>query len=227
MPNAEDFYFSLPSDNRPSFSPLAEELHPDFNWLTKNRSRSRGKDVFDSIDTVVIHATAGYATAHAVDNWRKRVASAHWIIPDEDEKQHEHFVWAVVAEAKAAYHVTDRIIVNDTVLGKGPNVNNRSLGIEIVNTQDVQDYKDPYSAWQVLMAARIVLYAWAKYPNMKHVISHAKLDPTRRGDPGSNFPWAAFKESILSHAALPPRNPLALDTQPASAPPKNGDCCSP
>jgi N-acetylmuramoyl-L-alanine amidase len=163
------------------------------------------------IDTVVVHATAGFATQHAVDTWRVRSASAHWIIPDENEPQHGQFVWATVAEAKAAIHVRNSIDVNATVLGSGPKVNRRSLGIEIVNTQDVEDYSDPYSAWQVKMAAQIVLYAWAKYPRMKHVISHAKLDPTRRGDPGKQFPWADFKEAVLTHSALPAPHPVLFE----------------
>lgn len=210
MADPETFYFALPSENRPVFVPLAEEVHADFSWLTRNRARSRGRDVFDVIDTVVVHATAGFATEHAVSNWHARQASAHWIIPDENEPQHNNFVWATVAEAKAAFHVRDTITVSSTVLGRGPNVNNRSLGIEVVNTQDVEDYRDPFSSWQVTMTARIVLYAWAKYPNLKHVISHAKLDPSRRGDPGRQFPWEDFKTLVLSHSPLPERNPLVF-----------------
>ncbi|MGU9849523.1 N-acetylmuramoyl-L-alanine amidase [Pseudomonas koreensis] len=226
MPKPIDYYFQLPPEARPSYSPLQEELHPDFEWLNQNRARSRGKDVFEAIDTVVIHATAGYATSHAVENWHQKVASAHWIIPDEKEPQHGHFVWGTVAEAKAAYHVRDAITVAETALGDGPNVNNRSLGIEIVNTQDVQNYQDPFSTWQVTMTARIVLYAWAKYPNLKHVISHAKLDPTRRDDPGIQFPWDDFKNMVLTHSVLPPRNPLVFETVELDAK-EGGSCCSP
>jgi N-acetyl-anhydromuramyl-L-alanine amidase AmpD len=227
MPDPQTYYFTLPSGNRPPFVPLGEEVHPDFAWLTGNRARSRGRDVFEAIDTIVVHATAGYATEHAVANWRVRTASAHWIIPDEDEPQHEKFVWATVAEAKAAYHVRDDIDVSGTALGRGANVNNRSLGIEVVNTQDVQNFRDSFSPWQVDMTARIVLYAWAKYPNLKHIISHAKLDPRRRSDPGSNFPWDIFKEAVLSHSALPARNPLVFRTLSRSQPENPDGCCSP
>src|SRR5918998_2814136 len=188
MANPTTFHFTLPATNRPSFVSLDEQVHPAFTWLTTNRARSRGADILNVSDTVVVHATAGFATQHAVDTWRGVRASAHWIIPDEDEPQHGQFIWATVAEAKAAYHVKDSLNTATTVLGSGPNVNNRSLGIEIVNTQDVQNYTDAYSAWQVKMAAQVVLYAWAKYPRLKHVISHAKLDPANRADPGKQFP---------------------------------------
>ena len=43
-------------------------------------------------------------TQHAIDTWKTKKASAHWIVPDENEPQHENFVWAVVGEAKAAFH---------------------------------------------------------------------------------------------------------------------------
>jgi N-acetylmuramoyl-L-alanine amidase len=226
MADPRTFHFLLPEGQRPAFSPLVEEVHPDFGWLTANRSRSRGADVFDVIDTVVIHATAGYATQHAVDTWKQRKASAHWIVPDEDEPQHGHFVWAAVAEAKAAFHVGD--VAYGPHIGEGPNVNNRSLGIEIVNTQDVQNYQDPYSEWQVEATARIIAYAWSKYPRLRHVISHAKLDPGRRADPGANFPWQRLQDLVLSHEAVAPRNPLVWKKyeggQPVDHP---GNCCGP
>lgn len=219
MADPTTFHFTLAADNRPPFIALDEQVHPDFQWLTTHRARSRGADILNVIDTVVIHATAGFATQHAVDTWHVVKASAHWIIPDEDEPQHGQFVWATVAEAKAAAHVRNSINVSATVLGSGPNVNNRSLGIEIVNTQDVQNYTDAYSAWQVKMAAQVVLYAWAKYPRMKHVISHAKLDPTRRADPGKQFPWEDFKQAVLTHSALPTPNPLLFEVAAALSEP--------
>lgn len=226
MSDPTTYYFTLPPEPRPPFRPLQEEVHPDFQWLTTKRARSRGGDVFNVIDTIVVHATAGYATEHAIATWKKSKASAHWIVPDEDEPQHGHFIWATVAEAKAAYHVGN--VDYEQHLGPGTNVNNRSLGIEIVNTQNVQEFSDPISAWQVEMTARIVLYAWAKYPNLKHVISHARLDPSRRSDPGKNFPWGDFQQMVLAHAVLVPRNPLVAVTGSSRRPTDHpGNCCGP
>ena len=226
MPNPKTYHFRLPRSKTPDFVPLKEEIHPMFRWLTQNRARSRGRDVFNVIDTIVIHATAGYATQHAVDNWQRVTASAHWIVPDENEPQHGNFVWATVAEAKAAYHVGK--VNYKKHLGEGTNVNNRSLGIEIVNTQDVQNFSDVFSQWQIQATAQIVLYAWAKYPNLKHVISHAKLDPKRRVDPGKNFPWKDFKDRVLTHSDLGKRNPLVLaNYTPPSAVEYSGNCCEP
>lgn len=227
MSNPENYHFTLNQADRPHFMPLNQEMHPSFHWLTQNRSRSRKRDIYSVIDTIVIHATAGYATQHAVDNWKQRTASAHWIVPDEDEPQHGHFVWATVLEAKAAYHVGGSHDYRP-ILGDGVNVNNRSLGIEIVNTQDVQNHSDPFSDWQIKSTAQIVLHAWAKYPNLKHVISHAKLDPSRRSDPGPNFPWQTFKNLVLSQAALEPENHLInTEYEPPEPHSFDGNCCGP
>lgn len=226
MADPTRFHFEL-SDDRPPFAPLAETPHPDFHWLTRHRARIRPRDVFDSIDTVVVHATAGFATAHAVDTWKTVKASAHWIIPDEDEDQHGKFVWATVGEAKAAYHVRDSVDPR-VHLGDGPNVNNRSLGIEIVNSQGIGGRPDPYSDWQVEACARIVLHAWAKYPNLRYVVSHARLDPARRSDPGSLFPWKRLMELVLTQSALPPDAGHAAPSTPRSAPAAQpGNCCGP
>ena len=226
MSDPRDFYFRLPARQRPEYASFRQEYHPAYKWLSKRRARSRKRDVLEVVDTIVIHATAGYATQHAIDTWRKKPASAHWIIPDEDEPQHGEFVWSTVEESKAAYHVGN--VDYEGHIGAGPNVNNRSLGIEIVNTQDAQAYRDPYSPWQIEAAARIVLYAWWKYPNLKHVISHARLDPGRRSDPGGNFPWDKFMNLVLSHEPIEEPNPLIFaEYFPPEPVEFSGNCCEP
>ena len=73
-----------------------------------------------------------------------------------------------------------------------------TLGVEIVNRQNLDNYTDPYSQWQVEMAAQVVRYCWAKYPNLRWVFSHAAIDPRDRADPGRQFPWAQFCDMVLS-----------------------------
>lgn len=198
MGDPTKYHFELTAAQKPAFSPLAEKLHADYHWLTANRTNRRSGDPIASVDTVIIHGTDGHRTADAIAAWHDKKASAHWIVPDEDEAGHGQFAWATAAESKAAWHC--RTTPEASVLGGSAGTNSRSLGIEIVNR--ITGGGDPYSDWQVTMTARIVLYAWAKYPHLRHVISHAKLDPTRRSDPGPSFPWDTFKTRVLTHSAL-------------------------
>ncbi len=99
-------------------------------------------------------------------------------------------------EALAAWHVRNTASHPDVNDG-AKRVNHWSLGIEVVNKQEV----DPFSAWQVEITARIVRHCWAKYPNLAHVVSHAKLDPDRRTDPGTLFDWSRFKHLVLDGEA--------------------------
>ena len=201
MGEPRDYHFVLPEE-RPDFVPLNERLHEGFHFLSRNRASNRPGDPLAIVDTIVIHGTDGHSTESAVQTWRKAGgrASAHWIVPDEDEEGHGRFAWATVAETKAAWHCRTTGPAR-RLIGSGPKVNSRSLGVEVVNR--ITGGGDPYSTWQVDMTVEIVVYAWAKYPNLRHVVSHAKLDPTRRTDPGPLFPWDRFRQQVLDRPAAP------------------------
>jgi len=80
--------------------------------------------------------------------------------------------------------------------------------MEIVNTQ----VGDPFSDWQVKQAATLVRYAWSKYPELVDVVSHAKLDPQRRSDPGAHFPWDRFRELVLAPTpVVPAPTPIVVE----------------
>ena len=141
----------------------------------------------------MIHATAGGSSAGAVSVMHAGNASFHWLVPDEDEQQHGHFAWACAPETLAAFHVRNSKFHPDVNDG-AKLVNHWSMGVEVVNRQISSD---TFSDWQVTMTARIVRFCWAKYPNLKHVVSHSKLDPERRTDPGAHFPWDDFRNQVL------------------------------
>lgn len=165
-----------------------------------NCTTKRSVDPIEGIVAVVSHATAGSSSTGAVSVMKKPTdpASFHWLVPEEDEPQHGQFVWACVPEAKAAWHVRNAVSHPD-VNDSEKRVNHWSLGIEVVNLQN----NDPFSPWQVEATTRIVRYCWAKYPNLQHIVSHAKLDPTLRSDPGVQFDWERFKGLVLTALAAP------------------------
>lgn len=200
MPDAHNYHFKLPAAKRPTEGLLNEPWYPGVQKYWPTCTTKRSVDPIMGVVAVVIHATAGSSSAGAVSVMKKAqdAASFHWLVPDEDEPQHGQFVWACVPEALAAWHVRNAASHPDLNDGKG-RVNHWSLGIEVVNAQK----NDPFSPWQLEATARIVRYCWAKYPNLQHVVSHAKLDPSRRSDPGTEFDWPRFRSLVLGGESDP------------------------
>ena len=221
MANPRTYQFNLPSNGRPSHVTLNEEWYPGIQSHALAASSSRIFDAINGVRTVVIHATAGSSSAGAASVIVDGRASFHWLVPDEDEPQHGRFVWATCHEARAAWHVRNSVSHPDVWGGKN-RVNHHSLGIELVNRQISSD---EFSDWQIQATANIVRYCWAKYPNLKHVVSHAKLDPTRRRDPGSQFPWDRFKALVLVGDESEVNSLVASAPAPNSLEASDSGCC--
>jgi N-acetylmuramoyl-L-alanine amidase len=223
MPNPRTYQFNLPANGRPDDATFPEAWYPGVRDYWDRCTTRRSVHPINGIVAVVIHATAGSSSSGAVSVMRDAAASFHWLVPDENEEQHGQIVWACAPETLAAWHVRNSVSHAD-VNGGANRVNHWSLGIEVVNTQN----QDPFSDWQVEVTAQVVRYCWAKYPNLRHVVSHAKLDPSRRSDPGANFPWARFKELVLRGEPTPFAELTANVTPAADVPsldPKTHVCC--
>lgn len=202
MSTPRAYQFNLPASGRPDNVVLDEAWYPGIRGYWEGASSRRIYDPILGVRAVVIHATAGASSDGAVSVIRAGKASFHWLVPDENEPQHGQLVWACIPEARAAWHV--RNSCRHPAVWDGANkVNHWSLGIEVVNTQAPGD---PISRWQLEATARIVRYCWAKYPNLRHVVSHARLDPGRRSDPGDVFDWNRFRQLVVDgHGADVPR----------------------
>lgn len=192
--NPIDYHFILPKDRKPTNIKIPEVWYPNINEYWENCTTKRIYNPIFGIKAIVIHATAGHASSHVIPNMKNGISSWHWLVPDENEPEHENLVWACAPETLSAWHVRNDKFHPDVNNGKNK-VNHWSLGIEIVNSQQ----NDPFSEWQVKITADIVKYCWAKYPNLEHIVSHAKLDPKRRTDPGKDFPWEKFKDYVLGN----------------------------
>ncbi len=195
MPDPSTYILKLDPALRPSPQRLAEHIVPDFDWFGTHRASQRPGDAVAAIEGIVIHATAGGTATGALDWWRNPAvkASAHWLVPAEREALHAKAVIAVVPEARAAWHVRPECAHPD-INGGRKAINRWSLGIEIVNTQAPGD---AFSDWQLEATAAIVRYAWAKYPNLRWLFSHAAVDPKRRSDPGAGFDWDRFVGRVM------------------------------
>lgn len=220
MADPETYQFNLSPSERPGHIVLDEEWYPGIQPHAIKASSGRIYDPLLGVRAVVIHATAGSSSSGAASVIEAGKASFHWLVPDEDEDQHGEFVWATCHETRAAWHVRNSVSHPDVWGGKNK-INHYSLGIEVVNAQTPAD---TFSDWQVEATAKIVRYCWAKYPNLRHVVSHAKLDPGRRSDPGAGFPWDKFKKLVLNGTddALPALVASAPAPNPGAA---SGDGC--
>lgn len=219
MSEPHTFLFDLPEAGRPDQFKLAEEWYPGVrdHWAA---SGSRMVDAVFGVRAVVVHATADAGSLAAMSILKGRAASWHWLVPDKGEEQHGRFAWACIPEARAAWHVGNGCS-HPAVNGGRAKVNHWSLAIQIVNARQAAA-TGSFSEWQVHMAADIVRHCWAKYPNLRHVVSHAALDPARRGDPGAHFPWRGFKDLVLSARLPDPVPPEVRETIPMARLPATG-----
>jgi len=189
----KSFQFDLDPLHRPNLTPLQDEVwFPSTHKVWPQCTSTRLVDPTLGIKTIVVHATAGGSSTGAFSVMREARASFHWLIPDEDETGHGQIIWATAPETRACWHVRNSCN-HPAVANAQARINHSSLAIEIVNRANQHD---PFSDWQIAATARIIRYAWAKYPNLRHVVSHARLDPSRRSDPGANFPWEALEQTV-------------------------------
>ena len=223
MADPRTYQFDVPSGGGPADVRLAEFWYPGVKAYWEGSTSRRIVDPILGVKAVVVHATAGGSSDGAVSVMRSGTASFHWLVPDEDEDAHGRFVWACAPEARAAWHVRNSCSHPD-VNGGTAKVNHWSLGIEVVNRQAGAD---AFSEWQVEATAQIIRYCWAKYPNLQHIVSHARLDPDRRSDPGSSFPWSRLRQLVRQGAGddVPPGVARIMNrTVRATRAPGGGGC---
>lgn len=193
MPNPRMFHFKLPPYQGAPLPEPPNSFYPGVqaHWIASTSDRLRRSD--GKVRAFVIHATAGGSSSGAMSVMFAHKASWHWLVPDENEPEHGRLVWACAPEKRAAIHVRNDRSHPDVNSGSRF-VNYWSLGVEVVNTQQ----NDQFSEWQIEQTAALVRYAWSRYPEMRDVVSHAKLDPARRSDPGTHFKWDRFQELVLA-----------------------------
>lgn len=134
-----------------------------------------------NIDTVVLHSSFNnqggdrYAVDTVIEIWKSYGVAPHFLI------DRAGVVYRLVSEKHIAYHAG----VSAMPDGR-ENVNNFSLGVEILNAEDDAYTKAQYQAVRDLLA-----YLKKTYP-ITHVVGHADIAPGRKSDPW-NFDWERVK----------------------------------
>lgn len=135
-----------------------------------------------NVDMIIIHATASPTLESAVSWLRSPLseASAHYVIGKDG-----HTV-QLVQEARKAWHA------GKSVWKKQSDLNQNSIGIELVNKNDG---KDPYPDKQIEALQNLIKDIQEKYPNITddRILGHNQVSPGRKTDPGVLFPWDKIK----------------------------------
>lgn len=138
-----------------------------------------------SITCVIIHATAtsGIDSPRAWLCSKESKVSAHYLIGKDG------LTLQLVDEKNVAWHA------GDSVWRLQKFVNNFSVGIELVNSNDG---KDPYPQPQLDACAKLVAAICVDYGiAVQDVIGHMDIAPGRKTDPAA-FPWDDFRMTLAA-----------------------------
>lgn len=134
-----------------------------------------------AIDTIVLHSSYNpngsdaYSVSALVGIYESYGVSAHYLI-DRNGK-----TYRLVEDKNIAYHAGASKMPDGR-----KDVNNFSIGIEIMNKEDTQFTKAQYEEVNTLIASLKKKYG------IKHVVGHGDIAPTRKTDPW-NFDWKKLK----------------------------------
>ena len=138
---------------------------------------SQGQDYRQKF--IILHYTAGNRDS-SLKTLTENEVSAHYLVSDDKSEP----VYSLVDENKRAWHAG----VSDW---KGRNnLNDTSIGIEIVNGGDVSGTCVPCEDFQIKEVAVLVKYLADKYEiPATNILGHSDIAPQRKSDPGPLFPW--------------------------------------
>ncbi len=134
------------------------------------------------IDMLVIHYTGMRTGAAALKRLCDPTAevSAHYLI-EEDGR-----LFRLVDEAERAWHAGVGLWRGDS------NINDRSIGIELVNPGHEYGYR-PFPAAQMAALIGLAVDILARHPiPAQNVVGHSDVAPMRKQDPGELFDWRAL-----------------------------------
>ena len=134
------------------------------------------------IDMLVIHYTGMLTGATALKRLCDPAAevSAHYLI-EEDGR-----LFRLVGEAERAWHAGVGLWRGES------NINDRSIGIELVNPGHEYGYR-PFPAAQMAALIGLAGDILARHPiPAQNVVGHSDVAPMRKQDPGELFDWRAL-----------------------------------
>ncbi len=131
------------------------------------------------IDMLVLHYTGMASARGALDRLCDPEAqvSSHYLVEEDGT------IWRLVDENRRAHHAGISFWRGHTGL------NDRSVGIEIVNPGHEHGYRD-FPALQMAAVCDLSLEILSRHPiPSRNVVAHSDIAPNRKEDPGEKFDW--------------------------------------
>lgn len=133
---------------------------------------------------LILHYTA-LSDDKSIAVLTQQAVSAHYLVNNTGDKE----IYQLVDENKRSYHAGVSAWRNDK------NLNDTSIGIEIVNTGYTSDSTGkrifvPFNDEQIKKVAALAKDIITRYQiPATNVLAHSDIAPTRKQDPGPLFPW--------------------------------------
>ncbi|MEC7488704.1 MAG: N-acetylmuramoyl-L-alanine amidase [Pseudomonadota bacterium] len=141
-----------------------------------------------AIDLVILHYTGMHTAVAALDRLcnPQTSVSAHYLIAEDGT------VFRLVKEAKRAWHAGAGHWCGAT------NINDRSIGIEMVNPGHEIGYR-AFPEVQMVALERLLKNILSRHPiSPARVVGHSDVAPTRKQDPGEFFNWQRLAAAGLA-----------------------------
>lgn len=140
-----------------------------------------------NIDTLVIHYTGMNSAQEALNN----------LCNDDDPKVSSHYIifengsiYSLVPEEKRAWHA------GVSAWGNSQDVNDTSIGIEIVNKGHLVTPLEPFTKEQMDSVIKLSKAIIEKYSiKAYNVVGHSDIAPSRKKDPGELFDWELLSKN--------------------------------
>lgn len=170
------------------------------------------------IDAIMLHHTAGSTASGAAQALNSRGLSAHYVI-DKDGT-----IYQMVGDERRAFHAGA-----GSIRGDGRDINDRSIGIEIVN---LGNGTDPYTEAQYRALEKLVPYLTNRYDiPTRNIVGHSETGnpnrPASRPEPSRNFDWERIRRAANGGAPTDPTptnpNPTAPNISAPTAYLERGD----
>jgi N-acetylmuramoyl-L-alanine amidase len=138
------------------------------------------------IDVLVLHYTGMRTGREAIERLcdpdppTGTPVSSHYVVEEDGA------IWRLVPEERRAWHAGV-----STWRGQ-EGLNDRSVGIEIVNPGHEFGYRD-FPVLQLAATCDLCLHILSRHPiPPRNVVAHSDIAPDRKQDPGERFDWEGF-----------------------------------